>query len=161
MTPRVTETHLNGKPAARTRPVDSNQAATESFARQFGLAIARDACGDLIIPAKKGHLYFGSGQLCWAVVEGGPWDLRGIMVWLRPHCQSVIGAEGEAIFHGIPVRFWGRVVVESGATKIVRKQPCKSLVPRDATRFQTCGAINQDLAEPLRCLAGHDQLPEI
>ena len=115
---------------------------TESFARQFRLGTVRDACGDLIIPGKIGHLYFDGEDLCWAIVEGGPWNLKGILRTFKKHCLAVVDAEREAIFKGIPPEFWGRVVKQSGAAKIVRKQVCKSLIPHDATRPQICGAIS-------------------
>ena len=114
-------------PTPREPLAHREEEITEQFARQFLLTTVQDGCGDLIIPAKKGHLYFDGGHLCWALVEGGPWSLKSLLRWLPKHCKEAICCEGEAIFKGIAPELSAQVVKECGAAEFVRTEAANSL----------------------------------
>jgi hypothetical protein len=82
----------------------------ENFAEQFRLRIARDECGDKIIPGKGGgHLYFSDSELCLMVLDGAVanrrrWEALGGKLWIGEASHSAKGRRVQDVkTAGIPI----------------------------------------------------------
>jgi hypothetical protein len=79
------------------------------FAEHFRLRIARDECGDKIIPGKRGHLYFAGSQLSLMVIDGAPanrirWEALGGKLWMGDISPNSKGRRVQDIkIEGIPI----------------------------------------------------------
>lgn len=81
----------------------------DQFAETFRLRVARDGCGDRIIPGKRGHLYVAGGQLCAMVIDGAPakksrWQALGGRLWLGDISPDTAGRRVQDVkIEGIPI----------------------------------------------------------
>jgi hypothetical protein len=81
----------------------------EKFAEQYRLRIARDECGDKIIPGKRGHLYFADAELCLMVIDGAPtkrtrWEELGGKLWIGDLSPNAKGRRVQDVkAEGIPI----------------------------------------------------------
>jgi hypothetical protein len=107
----------------------SEQMTIEKFAEQYRLRIARDECGDKIIPGKRGHLYFADAELCLMVIDGAPakrtrWEELGGKLWIGDLSPNAKGRRVQDVkVAGIPIEN------ARAAIKMVRVHPKRVLSP--------------------------------